>query len=115
MADSAEIFAQRLKEARELRELSQGGLAEKSGLQASAISHFETGARKPSFDNLRKLSRALEVTTDFLLGKADSPGAHGETLAKIARHIENMSSKEIEYAEQFLQMMAKNKKNSDGK
>ena len=37
--------------------------------QASAISHFETGTRKPSFDNLRRLADALDVTTDYLLGR----------------------------------------------
>ncbi len=49
-------------------ELSQEALAKRADLQPSAISHFETGTRKPSFDNHRKFADALEVTTDFLIG-----------------------------------------------
>lgn len=64
-------FPQRLKEARDLRGLSQAELAQRSGLQPSAVSHFETGSRKPSFDNLLLLADVLEVTTDFLLGRSE--------------------------------------------
>ena len=62
-------FPERLRRAREYRGLTQGQLAEKAGLQPSAVSHFETGARKPSFDNLRLLADTLDVTTDYLLGR----------------------------------------------
>ena len=63
------VFPDRLRKAREYRGLSQGELAAKAALQPSAISHFETGARKPSFDNLRLLADTLDVTTDYLLGR----------------------------------------------
>ena len=56
------VFPERLRKAREYRGLSQGELATKAALQPSAISHFETGARKPSFDNLRLLADTLDVT-----------------------------------------------------
>ncbi len=68
---SSTIFPERLQAAREKRDLSQGDLAKRAGFQASAISHFETGSRKPSFDNLRRLADALEVTTDYLLGRVE--------------------------------------------
>jgi transcriptional regulator with XRE-family HTH domain len=61
----------RLRAAREMRKLSQAELAAKTGLPPSSIAHFEGGKRKPSFDNLRKLSEALAVTTDYLLGRTD--------------------------------------------
>lgn len=64
-------FPIRLKEARDLRELSQVELAGRAGLQPSAVSHFETGGRKPSFNNLMLLADALQVTTDYLLGRTD--------------------------------------------
>lgn len=70
-----EQFPHRLRSARDLRALSQEDLARKTGLQPSAISHFETGARKPSFDNLRRLADALEVTTDYLIGRVDDVAA----------------------------------------
>src|SRR5690606_10858354 len=71
MSTPSSKFPEQLEKARRLRNLNQAELAKASGLQASAISHFETGSRKPSFDNLRKLADALSVTTDFLLGRTD--------------------------------------------
>ena len=65
----AEIFSGRLKKIRESKKLSQSDLAKKTGLQAAAVSHFETGQRKPSFDNLKKLADALSVSIDYLLGR----------------------------------------------
>src|SRR5258705_3782374 len=66
MAESrsgSDEFSERLRQAREYRGLTQGELAQKAGLQPSAVSHFETGVRKPSFDNLRLLADTLDVTT----------------------------------------------------
>lgn len=70
------IFAQRLRYVREdLRKLTQSQLGEKAGLPSTSISHFENedGTRKPSFDNLRSLAKALDVTADYLLGRSDDP------------------------------------------
>src|SRR5437870_8712057 len=76
-------FPDRLRSARQLRNLSQSELAEKANLQPSAISHFETGRRAPSFDNLKALSEALQVTTDYLLGRVDEPGMMGASTDKL--------------------------------
>ena len=61
-------FCGRLRIARKMRGLSQGELASRAGLQPSAISHFEAGRRVPSCANLIRLAKALEVTSDALLG-----------------------------------------------
>ncbi len=63
-------FSDRLRKARNVRGFSQTTLATKASFQPSAISHFETGGRKPSFENLCRLADALDVTTDYLLGRA---------------------------------------------
>jgi transcriptional regulator with XRE-family HTH domain len=89
-------FPDRLRAARQLRSLSQSDLAEKADLQPSAVSHFETGRRAPSFDNLKALSEALQVTTDYLLGRAEEPGVMGVSTDKLFRHAENMSSDDLE-------------------
>jgi transcriptional regulator with XRE-family HTH domain len=65
------VFCERLKTAREGRKLTQEQLALKANIPATSIAHFEIGTRKPSFDNLRKLANALEVSTDYLLGRVD--------------------------------------------
>ena len=64
------VFAERLRAARELRNLSQSGLAENAKLQPSAISHFEIGTRSPSFDNLKRLADALDAALDGAAGAA---------------------------------------------
>lgn len=73
-----DVFRERLKSTREQRGWSQGELAERTKLPPSSISHFENGPRKPSFDNLKKIAEALNVTTDFLLGRSDKPEGAGE-------------------------------------
>src|SRR5574338_149187 len=82
----SDIFPQRLRTARERRELSQGELSLRAGLQASAVSHFETGARKPSFDNLKRLADALKVSTDYLLGRVNDPHSSADA-ERIHRHL----------------------------
>lgn len=42
-------------------------IAKRSGLKASAISHFETGRREPSLANLRRVRNALGASYDALL------------------------------------------------
>ena len=108
-----DIFRKRLQEARNRRGLSQDGLAKKTNLQPSAISHFETGARKPSFDNLKRLSDALEVTADYLLGRTDEPDGviEGDTLY---RDYENLTSDEREIARDFMASLAKRSKERKG-
>ena len=74
--DSTDVFRARLKLARDENSLTQAELAEKTGLPPSSISHFESGPRKPSFDNLRRLAAALNVTTDYLLGRTNDTEEH---------------------------------------
>ncbi len=64
-------FRDRLRSARANKQLSQSDLAVRSGLQPSAISHFETGRRLPSLNNLIRLADALSVSADYLCGRSD--------------------------------------------
>jgi transcriptional regulator with XRE-family HTH domain len=47
--------------------LTQEELAERAGLQQSAISHYEAGRREPNLANLRRLVWALGESADYLL------------------------------------------------
>lgn len=109
----SELFKNRLKFARELRSISQSDLGRKAGLPASSIAHFESGSRKPSFDSLRKLAIALEVTTDFLLGTTDSPTL-SESGDPLFRSASQLSDKDRELAKDFLTMLASRSKNPRG-
>jgi transcriptional regulator with XRE-family HTH domain len=101
----SDIFPARLRQARELRDLNQSALAELAEMQASAISHFETGNRKPSFDNLRRLADALDVTTDYLLGRVNEVGATAAA-DRLHRDIQNLKATDRTFAEDMIQRMA---------
>lgn len=100
-------FPDRLRAARQLREMSQSDLAAKADLQPSAVSHFETGRRAPSFDNLKALSEALQVTTDYLLGRVDEPSVMGAITDKLFRHAENMSRDDLDTLTAFAELLTK--------
>ena len=56
------------------RKITQSDLAKKAGLQESTLSRFLQGRIKKLGDgSLIKLARALNVSTDFLLGETDIP------------------------------------------
>jgi len=101
----SEIFMRHLRAARELRQWSQNDLATRAGLPSSSIAHFETGTRKPSFDTLKRLANALEVTTDYLLGRVDEPGL-AEAGDPLYRDMGKLSSRDRELAKDFLKMLA---------
>lgn len=108
----SDVFPERLRTAREHRDLSQGKLAERAGLQASAVSHFETGGRKPSFDNLKRLADALNVTTDYLLGRTVEMEGVAKTADRLHRHYAGLSSEYQDMADEFMKMLAQKAKNT---
>lgn len=59
----------RLKYYRERANLSQGGLAEKTGIEQSIISRVETGIRDLSGQRWKIIAKALGCTVDELLGE----------------------------------------------
>lgn len=61
-------FGNRLRRLRKERKLTQKELAGRIGVKNSVISFYEVGDRTPSLEVLVKLSKALHVSTDVLLG-----------------------------------------------
>lgn len=103
---ATDIFKERLKSSRQLRDLSQTDLASKAGLPPSSVSHFESGTRKPSFENLKRLATALNVTTDYLLGRANDPdGSAG--VGTLHRDLNKLSDIDIKLTEDFVAMLIK--------
>lgn len=62
-------FRWRLKTARKAAQLTQTDLAKRAGLMQRQISDYEKGKQTPSIETLMKLAEALNVTTDWLLGR----------------------------------------------
>ncbi|MBR0986096.1 helix-turn-helix domain-containing protein [Bradyrhizobium liaoningense] len=102
-----DIFKERLKAARALRGLNQAELAAKAGLPPASVSHFESGPRKPSFDNLKALATALDVTTDYLLGRSDTPEASAATVGRLHRDLGKLTEQDLKLATEFVDLLVK--------
>lgn len=108
----SDIFPERLRAARVLRDMEQIDLAKKSGLPSTSISHFEAGNRKPSFDNLQRLAQALMVTTDYLLGRVDDP-AMQKAADPLYRDMQKLTEEDRKLAGDFLKMLAQRRDADD--
>ena len=102
-----ESFTERLRKARENRGLTQADLAQRAGLEPSAVSHFEAGRRQPSFHNLRKLADALSVTTDYLIGRDLKPGASGPAVEGLLDRVAELSEEDRELLEDVAKTLAR--------
>lgn len=98
----SEVFRRRLLEQRERLGLTQSQLADKAKLPTGSISHFETGERKPSFENLVKLAEALSVSTDFLLGRESDAKPAGEEVMALFRDVGNATEADREFIRDIL-------------
>lgn len=101
------IFPRRLRAAREMRELSQLDLAERARLQQAAVSLYESGTRRPSLRNLRRLSEALEVTTDYLIGRSGSPEPLPSPDEPLFKDFECLTTADRELARQLVAQLAR--------
>jgi transcriptional regulator with XRE-family HTH domain len=73
-------IGKRIEEIREQAALSQSALARAIGTSQSAISQIEAGERNPSFDMLRQIAKALNVSVPHLVG-AEVEGLAANELA----------------------------------
>lgn len=66
-----DILQTRLRKARETRKLSQAILGRLAGCGQEKISSYEIGKQQPRYTTLVHLADALQVSTDYLLGRTD--------------------------------------------
>lgn len=71
----------------------------------SSVAHFESGNRKPSFDTLKTLANVLHVTTDYLIGRADSH-SDSQVADTLYRDVAKLSGNDREIAADFVKMLA---------
>lgn len=114
------LFGRRLKELRDARGWTQEELADKAKLKPAVISHFETGVRgAPSADNLVKLSNALEVSIDYLLGRSDQPQVSSSRFSAAFRGLADASAETVDAALDVVQTLVdrerKRKEPDEGK
>jgi len=61
-------LGKRIRTAREISGKTQEQVAEQIGVSRTAVSRWELGEIEPNIQNLLSLAKALNVSTDFLLG-----------------------------------------------
>ncbi|MGL5713929.1 MAG: helix-turn-helix domain-containing protein [Paraclostridium sp.] len=66
-----ETIGQRISRARRYLNINQKELAAKAQVTEASLSRYENDIREPKSAVLTRLSEALEVTTDYLLGLTD--------------------------------------------
>lgn len=71
-------FAERLKELRKQAHLTQVELSKRLGVGQSSYADWERGKKKPTQENLVKLSQVLNVTIDYLVGNSDEEITNNE-------------------------------------
>jgi transcriptional regulator with XRE-family HTH domain len=67
------VICDRLRELRESKNLSQGGIEKRTGLLRCYISRVENGHTVPAIETLEKLARALEVPLYQLFYDGEKP------------------------------------------
>jgi len=65
------IFAQRLRQARKEKKMTQAELAEKIGMTQGGYTSYEIARREPSIKGLVNLADALNVSLDWLCGRTE--------------------------------------------
>ena len=67
-------LAERLRELRGRKGVTQSQVAEYLGLKLRAYQYYESGEHRPEYEKLMALADFFGVTTDYLLGRTDEPG-----------------------------------------
>ena len=71
MSHNIDMFAERLKEMRLEKGLTQQQLADVLKVDRTTVLKWETDGREPSFAMLVQIARFFEVSCDYLLGNTD--------------------------------------------
>lgn len=97
------VFSERLVALMREKDINQKELAKKAGITESAMSYYVKGDRVPRSDILTRITKALETTTDYLLGTSDSSSAvMQEELKYLQRNLGKLDEKQLKRAENIL-------------
>lgn len=99
-------LAERLKNARKNKSLSQQELAKASDVHYSNIGRYERSDAKPSAEVLNRIAQALEISPDFLINgtlqdKAENTISDTELLNQF-RKVENLPEDKKILVKEFL-------------
>ena len=69
-------FAERLKNLRTSRSLTQKQIYEAIGMSAIGYQRYEYGEREPAYQKLIALADYFDASLDYLVGRSDDPTRH---------------------------------------
>ena len=98
----------RIKELREQHHVSQKELADKLGLNQSAISNYEKGISKPNIDIMLQIADFFNVSLDYLIKRKTKPYELGNLTVsqlELLDLIKNLSDKQILKATGYIQAL----------
>lgn len=78
----------RLRELREAKGWNQTDFAVRMGVKPSAVGHWESGRRTPSWENAMQIADTLNVSLDDLAGRTIRQDIDATWRAKIAALLE---------------------------
>ncbi len=90
-------FAQRLKQLRTTRNLTQTRLAELLAISPRVYSRWETGDVTPHFDTIVRIAELLEVSLDDLAGRKESqapPKIRNHELHRLYQKVDLLSDED---------------------
>lgn len=82
-------FGEKIKKARKKSGLTQSQLGNKLGVSASMLAQYETGKRKPKIETLLKLSEAMGVPLDELIGLEEEEKTSPDTEPPVSEEENN--------------------------
>lgn len=110
-------FSERLKNLRKKVGLTQVDVAGKLGISQQAYASWERGVKKPTQENLVKISQVLNVSIDYLVGNSDE-GVKEDELDNVEL-LFRMNSKGLSdeekkvFKKELIEFMEERKKNFD--
>ncbi|MDO7285879.1 helix-turn-helix transcriptional regulator [Shouchella clausii] len=69
------MFAKRLKQLRRNKKITQEDMSNMLGISRQGYGKYENGKTEPDHDTLVKIANYFEVSTDYLLGRTDTPNS----------------------------------------
>jgi len=98
------IFSERISLLLSQKKLSQKELSIKAGVTESAMSYYVKGERVPRGEVLSRIAKALNCSTDYLLGNSENSYADDDdkALKYIQRNLGKLNTNQLKKAENLL-------------
>jgi len=104
-----------LKKIRNKKGLTQAEVAAKLGITYQAYAHYETGRRQPDPEMLLKMANLFGVSTDYLLGRDETPTLTipktlTDTQIAFAEGLKDLDDEELQQVADFVDFLKNRKK-----